>query len=195
MLINGVKIYALKKLGSAGFILCLSLILVAVSLSNKHFHQKQYQSNLQQLDSLKSATKTLLADMATSESVLMMWNGHLNKIYGKGLTGLDIEAAKGIIETIVPKGFTNIQVGFTDSERRTDLTQSDYVAVQYSLITIDFDTGSDVDVLKFIDSLNTQLRGVVTITDLGMTLDKDHLRVQMKILWQGLIDVRADKIK
>lgn len=169
MLPKEINAYIVGKLKGHLAFFVVMLVLLVVSFYLKQSGDAQAIKFKAQADSLKAQLIMLTAKVSKYENDLKYWNSNLSNIYNER-TGLKLDFAKKKIDDLkFTYNIRDVNVNLTTPQIRDNFKELEHIDMQYSTVTIAYQTYTDIDAVRFMNALSQQLPGIVRFSSLTMS--------------------------
>jgi hypothetical protein len=174
-------------------------------LASYDFTNRGQETSLRnESQSLRDQIGSIKEKIQVSDKAIIEWEGGINKKH-EVRKGVQIDLAKTLIEQLKKKyRIQGLTINISAPEKRDGITNTRFIDVQYSKLTLNFIAHTDIDAYLFISDLQKQLPGYVIVKELSLIAvnqiteeiligiekgdKKDIVSVKVDMLWQDLAD-------
>lgn len=204
MLVKHIHSYALGKLK---FVAIILIIVAAVtgSLASYDFNNRgQEKSFKAESKSLKNQIQDIKKKIAMSDKAITAWESGINEKH-KVRKGVQIDYARSLLDSLKKRyRIQGLTINLSTPEKRKGISSTKFMDVQYSSLTLNFISHTDIDAYLFVQELQKKLPGYTQVKEISFIAineiteeiligiekgDKsDIVSVKVELLWQDFAD-------
>jgi len=153
----------------------LTILIFVTFFTFKDFVKTRNSFGLE-IQNLKKHEKSLLNQIseledqsATAQKFITMWREEFTDAQ-KSREGISINFATELLKKISKNhNISNLQINFSKPSELSGIFEKNSIEVSNTLISIKFDTITDINVLRFIEDIENQIPNFIILTSLNMT--------------------------
>ncbi len=187
MLLNHLKAYVYGELKNK-LIIVIALITMLSIINALNNSLENEQKNIE-INS-KSTTKKLASlknEIVSTQKAQKLWEEGVSEKFQER-TGMKVKELNKILEQLKESyKLKNLIVNLTNPERKKENINLEFSKIMYSVGNISFESLTDIDVFKFIETFHKEIPGFIQIKSLETIRNKGKIENALKEIESGKI--------